>query len=171
METEFASRLDWNQRAYYALHGREIMVGNCRKLESRPLPSPSCYLFGSNARMCREPRHMGITTSLPAATEINCHGRRANLFPWTGVYHVYWLPRAITADRVYVPWPVLFRISQNWIRQPVERERADERTVRRECPRPECGFIYSYLSTRCSVEIDRAKPPPIVAIRRDYRCV
>ena len=38
METEFASRLDWNQRAYYALHGREIMVGNCRKLESRPLP-------------------------------------------------------------------------------------------------------------------------------------
>lgn len=134
-------------------------------------PSLSCYLFGSNARMCREPRHMGITTSLPAATEINCHGRRANLFPWTGVYHVYWLPRAITADRVYVPWPVLFRISQNWIRQPVERERADERTVRRECPRPECGFIYSYLSTRCSVEIDRAKPPPIVAIRRDYRCV
>lgn len=52
-------------------------------------PGPPCYLFGSNARMCREPRHMGITTSLPAATEINCHGRRADLFPWTDVYHVY----------------------------------------------------------------------------------
>lgn len=47
METEFASRVDWNQRAYYARHGREIMVGNCRKLRgdvSRP-GSPVLFVW------------------------------------------------------------------------------------------------------------------------------
>lgn len=95
------------------------------------LPPPPCYLFGSYARMCREPRHMDITTSLPAATEINCHGRRANLFPWTDVYHVYWLPEqswpgCVCIGRFYFEF-LRTGSGNRWNEREPTRERYDRR--------------------------------------------
>lgn len=166
METEFASRLDWNQRAYYALHGREIMVGNCRKLESRPLP---LVLFVWVERedvpgTATHGHHNLITSgygdklSRSTSEPLPLDGRLSRLL-------------AAKSDRGRSLCTVAGFISNFSELDPATgrtRKSRRENGTTRESP---TGMWIYILVSFDSVEIDRAKPPPIVAIRRDYRCV
>lgn len=162
--------------AWSGNYGSKLQKVAYRDLSALPLPP--CYLFGSNARMCREPRHMDITTSLPAATEINCHGRRANLFPWTDVYHVYWLAEQ--------SWPGCVCVSAGFIsnfsgldlvtgrtresRRENGTTRVLDRNVNLYTTLYTTMFRKAYYTQHDTRAIGRAKPVPIVAIR-DYRRV